>query len=81
MATCRYFVDKFNIDDQIQPELIECYSNISVIKSLMDGSINLLNFIFTDLHGYQITPGLGVDKQRHCLLLLKAGIRVAPTHL
>ena len=43
--------------------------------------INLLNFIFSGLHGYQITPGLSTNKQRHCLLLLKTKIHVAPTHL
>ena len=43
--------------------------------------IILLNFIFTDLYGYEITPGLSTDKQRHRLLLLKTGIHVAPSHL
>ena len=46
-----------------------------------DHIISLWNFIFTGLHGYQITPNLGGDKQRHRLLLLKTGIDVAPTHL
>ena len=50
-------------------------------SSYMDDIIILLNFIFTGLHGYQIMPGLSTDKQRHCLLLLKMGIHVAPTHL
>ena len=45
------------------------------------GIINLLNFIFTSLHGYQITPGLSTGKQRQRLLLLKAGIYVASIHL
>ena len=36
--------------------------------------INILsNFIFTGLHGYEITPGLSTNKQRHHLLLLKRG--------
>ena len=37
--------------------------------SYTDGIIILLNFLFTHLHGYQITPGLSTNKQRHCLLL------------
>ena len=44
-------------------------------------AIILLNFIFTGLHGHQITPSLSTNKQRHRLLLLKTGIPVAPTHL
>ena len=43
--------------------------------------IILLNFIFIGLRSYKITPGLSTNKQRHCLLLLKRGIHVAPTHL
>ena len=31
----------------------------------MDDIIILLNFIFTSLHGYEITPGLSTNKQRH----------------
>ena len=46
-----------------------------------DDAIILLNFIFSGLHGYQITPSLSTNKQRHRLLLLKTGIPVAPTHL
>ena len=38
-----------------------------------DDIINLLNFIFTGLHGYQFTQGLSTNKQRHRLLLLKDG--------
>ena len=48
--------------------------------SYRDGIISLLNFTFTGLQGYEITPGLSTNKQRHCLLLLKTGIHVAPTH-
>ena len=33
--------------------------------------IILLNFIFTGLHGYQITQSLSTNKQWHRLLLLK----------
>ena len=51
-----------------------------VINSYTNDIIILLNFIFTDLHGYQITPGLSSNKQRR-LLLLKTGIHVEPTHL
>ena len=47
----------------------------------MDDIIILLNFIFTGLHGYEITAGLSTDKQRQRLLLLKTGIHVAPTNL
>ena len=47
----------------------------------MDDIIILLNFIFTGLHGYEITPGLSTNKQRHRLLLSKMGIHVAPIHL
>ena len=44
--------------------------------------INILsNFIFTGLHGYEITPGLSTNKQRHHLLLLRTGIHAPPTHL
>ena len=46
-----------------------------------DYFIILLNFIFTGLHGYQITRDLGTNKQRHRLLLLKMGMHVAPIHL
>ena len=49
--------------------------------SYTDDAIILLNFIFTGLHGYQITLSLSTNKQRHRLLLLKTGIPVAPTHL
>ena len=49
--------------------------------SLMNDIISLLNFIFTDLHSYQITPGLGADKQIHLILLSKTGIHISPTHL
>ena len=49
--------------------------------SYTDDIIILLNFIFTGLQGYKITPGLSTDKQRRRLLLLKTGIHVAPTHL
>ena len=49
--------------------------------SYTDDAIILLNFIFTGLHGYQITPSLSTNKQRHRLLLSKTGIPVAPTHL
>ena len=49
--------------------------------SYTDDIIILLKFTFTDLHGYQITPGWSTDKQRHRLLLLKTGINVAPTHV
>ena len=38
-----------------------------------DDIIILLNFIFTSIHGYQITQGLSTNKQRHRLLLLKGG--------
>ena len=41
--------------------------------SYTDNAIILLNFIFTRLHGYQITPGFSTNKQRHRLLLLKDG--------
>ena len=41
--------------------------------SFTDDIIILLNFIFTYLQGYQITPGLSTNKQRHRLLLLKTG--------
>ena len=49
--------------------------------SYTDDVIILLNYIFTGLHGYQITPGLSTNKQRHRFLLLKTGIHVAPTNL
>ena len=48
---------------------------------LLDDIIILLNIIFTSLHGYETTPGLSSNKQRHRLLLLKTGIHVTPTHL
>ena len=52
------------------------------IVSYKDDINILLNFIFTGLHGYQLTPDLGTDKQRNrLLLLLKTEIHVAPTHL
>ena len=53
----------------------------SVYFRSTDDIIILLNFIFTCLHGYQITPGLSTNKERHCLSLLKTGIHVAQTHL
>ena len=37
--------------------------------SYTDDAIILLNFIFTGLHGYQITPSLSTNKQRHGYLL------------
>ena len=49
--------------------------------SLINDIISPLTFIFTDLDGYQITPGSDADKQRHCRLFLMTGIHVAPTHL
>ena len=49
--------------------------------SYTDDSVILLNFIFTGLYGYQITPGLSAYKQRHRLLLSKTGMHVAPTYL
>ena len=62
-----------------------CFASVlkrkpSITASYKD-EIILSNFIFTGLHGYQITPGLSVDKQRHRLLLLKTGIHVTPTYL
>ena len=51
------------------------------IISFMDDIIILLNFIFTGLQGYEVTPGLSTNKQRHHLLLLKTGIHVARTYL
>ena len=54
---------------------------ILIFNSYTDEIIILLNFIFTGLHGYQITPSSSTNKQRHRLLLLKTGITVAPTHL
>ena len=50
-------------------------------NSYTDDIIILLNIIFTGLYGYEITPGLSTNKQRHRLLLPKTGIHVAPTHL
>ena len=46
--------------------------------SYTDDIIIILNFIFTDLHGYQTTPGLSGDKKD---TVLKTGIHVAPTYL
>ena len=54
-----------------------CFDHISYT----DDIIILLNFIFIGFCGYEITPGLSTDKQRHRLLLLKTGIPVALTHL
>ena len=54
---------------------------ISLQYSYKHDIIILLTFIFTCLHGYQNTPSLSTNKQRHCLLLLKTGIHAAPTHL
>ena len=46
-----------------------------------DDIITILNFIFTGLHDYQITPDLSTNKKTHRILFLKTGIHVAPTHL
>ena len=37
------------------------------LNSYTDNAIILLNFIFTGLHGYQITPSLSTNTQRHRL--------------
>ena len=58
-----------------------CFLLLVLHVSYTDEIIILLNFIFTGLYSYQITPGLSTNKQRHSLLLLKTGIHVAPTHL
>ena len=55
--------------------------NTICLNSYTDDIIILLNIIFTGLHGYQNTPGLSTNKQRHRLLLLRTEIHVAPTHL
>ena len=52
----------------ISPGWNQCFDSRSEPSSQPNGQIiSLLNFIFADLHGYQITPSLGADKQRHRL--------------
>ena len=48
-------------------QVIQCRNNYT------DDIIILLNFIFTSLHGYEITPDLSNNKQRYRLLLLNTG--------
>ena len=52
-----------------------------VYNRYTEDTIILLNFISTGLHGYQITPSVSTNKERHRLLFLKTGIPVASTHL
>ena len=65
---------------RLQYFCIQYWDNEVFLYSYTDDII-LLNFIFTGLYGYEITPGFKTNKQRHHLLLLKTGIHVAPTHL
>ena len=39
----------------------------------MDDIIILLNFIFTGLRGYEITPGFSTNKQKHRRFVVKDG--------
>ena len=60
--------------------IIICHLSVCVIF-MVQLIIIPLNFIITGLHGYEITPGLSTNKQRHRLLLSKTRIHAAPTHL
>ena len=77
-------IRKTNINaEKNDPTKFLVFQHISTrqLYSYTDEIIILLNFIFTGLHGYEITPALSANKQRHRLLLLKTGLHVAPTPL
>ena len=87
--------DSFNPLQSLQSERETIEDNDNEITSSLDSQVTeirrqrkqlyndiiLLNFIFSGLHGYQITPGLRTNKQRHRLLLSKTETHVASAHL
>ena len=58
---------------ELDLELIGLVLSVFVDHSLMDDIISLSDFIVTELHGRQITPGLGVINMDTAFFVIKDG--------